>query len=133
MCCARHYLESCPDFKAQKTALQETVEDAGHIFELYPKYHCECNWIEYYWSYAKREARLKCDYTFKSLEANVSTFLDTAGNTAHIRKYFQKCMDYIEAYSECSDGRKISLELEKFVNKRYLSHKKVKVDNKITQ
>ena len=43
MCCAKHFLESRSDFKSQKTALQETVENAGHIFELYPKYHCECN------------------------------------------------------------------------------------------
>lgn len=44
MCCASHFLGSRVDFAAQKTALQEAVENAGHIFELYPKYYCECNW-----------------------------------------------------------------------------------------
>ena len=48
-CCARHLLAAQPDFRAQRTAIQETVGDAGHIFELYPKFHCECNWIERYW------------------------------------------------------------------------------------
>ena len=67
VCCARHFLESRPDFISQKSALQEVIEGSGHIFELYPKYHCECNWIELYWSYAKRQARLHCDYSFKSL------------------------------------------------------------------
>lgn len=127
MCCARHFLESRSDFKEQKTALQETVENAGHIFELYPKYHCECNWIEMYWGSAKREARLKCDYTFKSLEKNVDSYLDKAGNLPHIRRYFRRSMDYIEAYSKCNDGREVVQEVKKFVEKKYLSHRKVRI------
>ncbi|OAD06485.1 hypothetical protein MUCCIDRAFT_107062 [Mucor lusitanicus CBS 277.49] len=66
ICCARHFLATRPDFLEQRSALQEVVENAGHIFELYPKYHCECNWIEMYWGAAKREARLRCDYTVPS-------------------------------------------------------------------
>ncbi|CAG8778416.1 3058_t:CDS:10 [Gigaspora margarita] len=45
-CCARHTLIMEPDFVEQKTSIAETVEAAGHIFELYPKFHCECNFIE---------------------------------------------------------------------------------------
>lgn len=125
MCCARHFLATRPDFKRQKKALQETVENAGHIFELYPKYHCECNWIEMYWGYAKWEARLHCDYTFSSLEKNVPSFLDKAGSQARIRRYFQRSMRYIEAYSNCSDGREVHKDVYKFVTKKYLSHRKV--------
>lgn len=62
-CCARQLLGSQPDFLAQKSALAEVVEGAGHIIELYPKFHCECNWIERYWGAVKREARLNCEYT----------------------------------------------------------------------
>lgn len=125
ICCVKHFLESRPDFVAQKSALQETVEDAGHIFELYPKYHCECNWIEMYWGGAKREARLHCDYTFRSLEAKIPSFLDTAGDVKKIRRYFQRCMNYIEAYSRCVDGREVVEDVYKFVSKSYLSHRKV--------
>jgi hypothetical protein len=125
MCCARHFLESRPGFKNQKTALQEVIEDAGHIFELYPKYHCECNWIKMYWGGAKREARLNCDYTFKSLEANIESFLDKAGDIRKILKYFQRCMNYIEAYSQCKDGYQVAEDVLKFVKKSYLSHRRV--------
>lgn len=125
MCCARHFLENRPDFKNQKSALEEIVEGAGHIFELYPKYHCECNWIELYWGAAKREARIKCDYSFKSLEANLNTFLDHASDVKMIRKYYQHCMNYVEAYSQCEDGREVAENLKKFVTKRYLSHRRV--------
>lgn len=127
MCCARHFLENnCADFKDQKSALEEVVINSGHIFELYPKYHCECNWIEMYWGGAKREARLKCDYTFASLEKNIDNFLDTAANIKKIRRYFQRCMNYIDAYSECQDGREVAENIKKFVTKKYLSHRKVK-------
>lgn len=125
MCCAKHFLESRPDFLAQKTALQETVEGSGHIFELYPKYHCECNWIEMYWGGAKREARLHCDYTFASLKAKIPDFLDKAGDIKKIRRYFQRCMNYIDAYNKCSDGREVVDDVYKFISKSYLSHRKV--------
>ncbi|KAI9358025.1 hypothetical protein BD770DRAFT_443248 [Pilaira anomala] len=108
MYCAKHFLLKGPDFAAQKMALEETVVEGGHIFELYPKYHCECNWIEMYWGGAKREARLHCDYTFKSLEAKIP-----------------RCMNYIDAYSRCSDGREVVSDVYKFVTKSYLYHRKV--------
>ena len=52
-CCAVHILQDEPDFKAQKSALHEVLHAAGHIYELYPKFHCETNWIERYWGQAK--------------------------------------------------------------------------------
>lgn len=90
-CCARHLLAAQPDFLAQKSALCEVIERAGHIFELYPKFHCECNWIERYWGAAKREARIRCDYTFNSLKSNLDEFLDNAGNVSSIRRYYNRC------------------------------------------
>ena len=53
-----------PDFLEQKTLIAETVEAAGHIFELYPKFHCECNFIECFWRAAKRIIRQQCDYSY---------------------------------------------------------------------
>jgi hypothetical protein len=52
-CCCRRILFNQPDFKNQKSALQELVESRGHICEFYPKYHCELNFIEMYWGAAK--------------------------------------------------------------------------------
>ncbi|OAD68317.1 hypothetical protein PHYBLDRAFT_173319 [Phycomyces blakesleeanus NRRL 1555(-)] len=70
-CCAHHFLTSQPDFISQKTALHEAVEVSDHIFGLYLKFHCKCNWIERYWGTAKREAWLQCDYTYKSLDKKI--------------------------------------------------------------
>ncbi|OAD80134.1 hypothetical protein PHYBLDRAFT_101322, partial [Phycomyces blakesleeanus NRRL 1555(-)] len=75
-CCARHFLAAQPDFKEQKTVICEVVEANDHIFEMYPKFHCKCNWIERYWGAAKDLARKESDYTFKSLKVNVDSYLD---------------------------------------------------------
>ena len=51
-CCAIALL-SAQDFKSTRSRLQEIIEDAGHTPTLYPKFHCELNWIEYYWGRCK--------------------------------------------------------------------------------
>lgn len=104
-CCAVHLMAAQPDFLEQKSALEEKVTSAGHLFQLYPKYHCECNWIKRYWSAAKKEARRECDYTFKSLDKNINAFLDSVcppeeESPNKIRRYFHKSFAYIQAYSE---------------------------------
>ena len=48
-CCAVAIFSAQEDFGSARSRLQEIVEEAGHIFLLYPKIHCELNWIEYYW------------------------------------------------------------------------------------
>jgi len=55
-CYARRIISLQPDFFAQKCALQELVEEAGHVCIFYPKFHCELNFIERYWGAAKRFA-----------------------------------------------------------------------------
>ncbi|OAD72411.1 hypothetical protein PHYBLDRAFT_169542 [Phycomyces blakesleeanus NRRL 1555(-)] len=86
-CCAHHFLASQPDFMSQKTALHEAVEDSGHIFELYPKFHCKCNWIERYWGAAKRKARLQCDYHWKNKKNTIA--LSNEKGSGNVRAFFQ--------------------------------------------
>ncbi|OAD80600.1 hypothetical protein PHYBLDRAFT_161239 [Phycomyces blakesleeanus NRRL 1555(-)] len=128
-CCARHLLASQPDFSGQKTAIQEVVEEAGHIFELYPKFHCECNWIERYWGAAKRVTRLNCDYSFKSLEKNLPSFLDSAssvaGSPSMIRRFYKKTWRYIEAYSKFLDAKDADAEVKKFTSRISKSHRSI--------
>jgi hypothetical protein len=58
-CCARRMLKTEPDFAAQKSQIEEAIERRGHYCLFYPKYHCELNYIEMVWGWAKREARKK--------------------------------------------------------------------------
>ncbi|KAG2214149.1 hypothetical protein INT45_012098 [Circinella minor] len=127
-CCPFHMLENQPDFLAQKTALEELVVKSGHLYTLYPKYHCETNWIERYWSAAKRIARRECDYSFKSLQEKRDGFLDQVSSPdatpIEIRRYYNRCWRYIYAYNDMKDGNEAFKLVEKFTSKRFLSHRK---------
>ena len=48
-CCAKHILDLQPDFQEQKSLMHETIEGAGHLCIMLPKYHCELNFIEFFW------------------------------------------------------------------------------------
>ena len=128
-CCARHLLASQPDFCEQKTALCEVVENAGHIFELYPKYHCECNWIERYWGAAKRTARINCDYSFQALRKNLPSFLDSVSpvneTPTKIRRFFGRAWRFIDAYSQDVLIDEAFKLVEKFSSRKYTSHRRI--------
>jgi len=66
-CCARRIILLQPDFCEQRSILEEAIIKANHIFERYPKFHCECNFIERYWDFAKWETRWLCSYNFADL------------------------------------------------------------------
>ena len=128
-CCPYHMLAAQPDFVAQKTALHEAVNKAGHLFALYPKYHCETNWIERYWGSAKRIARKECSYTYKALSDNLNGFLDQVSPPnsppLEIRHYYNRCWRYINAYNDMNNVTEAFKLVEKFTSRRYRSHRRI--------
>ncbi|CAG8684654.1 6645_t:CDS:2 [Cetraspora pellucida] len=85
-CCTHRIMSLQPDFLEQRSLLKEAVINAGHIFERYPKFHCECNFIEQYWGFMKQEARRLCNYNYKDLVNLVSEVLKSVPVTT-IRKF----------------------------------------------
>jgi len=53
-CCNSRILELQPDFKEQKSLVQEVIEAAGHLCIFLPKFHCELNFIEFFWGVVKK-------------------------------------------------------------------------------
>jgi hypothetical protein len=53
--CPRHMLSMQPDFQEQKSSIEEIIlaTERGHMYSLHPKFNCETNWIERYWSYGR--------------------------------------------------------------------------------
>ncbi|KAF1801704.1 hypothetical protein FB192DRAFT_1446506 [Mucor lusitanicus] len=78
-CCHFHILHRQPDFKLQRPLFEDSVFPSDHIVDLYPKFHCETNWIERHCGAAKWKARKECDYAFDSLKQKLDSFLDDVG------------------------------------------------------
>jgi hypothetical protein len=52
-CCWSKIMSCQSDFKNERPLLQSIIEDAGHVCLFLPKFHCELNPIELFWSYIK--------------------------------------------------------------------------------
>lgn len=76
-CCCRRLLFHQPDFRAQKSHLEEYITSRGHICDFYPKFHCELNFIEQYWGAVKFRYRSSPRTSdIDAMECNVTGCLD---------------------------------------------------------
>jgi hypothetical protein len=74
-CCNKCILELQPNFCEQKSLVQETIEAAGHLCLFLLKFHCELNFIEFFWGMVKKYLCENCDYTFDMLKKNLPNAL----------------------------------------------------------
>jgi len=70
-CCAKRILDLQPDFEEQRSLVQEVIEAAGHLCIFLPKFHCELNFIEFFWGMVKKYLHDNCNYTFDILKDNM--------------------------------------------------------------
>lgn len=76
--CALMTIQS--DFQAQKGLLQEAIEKHEHMAIFYPKFHCELNFIEYYWRAAKQYTWDNCGYNIAALRVIVLQALESVSS-----------------------------------------------------
>ncbi|KAA8893418.1 hypothetical protein FN846DRAFT_914062 [Sphaerosporella brunnea] len=81
---------------SQRSRIEEIFEDAGHLVMFYPKFHCELNWIEYYWGAYKHYARKHCNYTLPGLIEAVPEALESV-KPSLIFKYWRRTQRIIQA------------------------------------
>ncbi|GES96660.1 hypothetical protein RCL_jg14675.t1 [Rhizophagus clarus] len=118
-CYARQVISLEPDFLAQKGAIEELIENAGHKCIFFPKFHCELNFIERYWDAAKRYSRENCNYSWEGLQRVVLESLDSI-TLITIRKFSRKCWRYMDLYRKGIDGK-----LVEYAVKKYKSHRRI--------
>jgi hypothetical protein len=118
-CCAIHILSLQPDFASKRPLIQEVIETHGHKVIFFPKFHCELNFIEYFWGAIKKYTRNNCDYTFKGLEKTVPEALDSV-SLEQIRKYARHSWRFIDAYRKGLTGAHAS-----YIVKKYKSHRHI--------
>jgi hypothetical protein len=123
-CCAKRILELQPDFHAQKSLVQEVIEAAGHLCLFLPKFHCELNFIEFFWGAVKRYLRENCDYTFQTLQQNMPKALASV-DLKTIRRWEHRMFRWMEAYRSGLGAREAQLQVKQFSSRLYKSHRRV--------
>ena len=123
-CCARRLLSCQPDFTEQKSSVQEVIEAAGHLCIFLPKFHCELNFIEFFWGAVKKYLRTHCNYTFDTLKTNLPAAL-AAVDVKTIRKWEHRMIRWMEAYRDVKSAKDAQFEVKKYGSQHYKSHCKV--------
>lgn len=123
-CCRRHILELQPDFREQKSLVQEVIEAWGHLCIFLPKFHCELNFIEFFWGAVKRYLRENCDYTFQTLKDNMPKALKSV-DISTIRKWEHQMVRWLTAYWSGMEAKAAQIEVKKFSSCKFASHHRV--------
>ena len=113
-----------PDFLAQKSLIQEVVEAAGHLCIFLPKFHCELNFIEFFWGAIKKYLQDNCDYTFDTLKENMPKALASVElETIHQWEHWMYC--WMDAYRGGLETQAAQLQVWQFSSAKYKSHHRV--------
>ena len=123
-CCATWILDLQPDFKEQRSLVQEVIEAVGHLCIFLPKFHCELNFIEFFWGAVKKWLRENCDYTFQTLQENLPKALASV-ELSTIRKWEHRMIRWMDAYRACLTAKDAQFQVKAFSSRQYKSHRRV--------
>ncbi|KAF9508823.1 hypothetical protein BS47DRAFT_1302272 [Hydnum rufescens UP504] len=117
-CCCRKALFDQPDFTNQKSRLEELGDKYGYGVIFYPRFHCECNFIENNWGYSKRIYRQYPESSNeKELERNVISALESVPILS-MRRFFTRSLRFMDAYRKGLNGVQAA-----WANKKYRGHR----------
>jgi hypothetical protein len=123
-CCNRRILEHQDDFKEQNSLVQETIEAAGHLCIFLPKFHCELNYIEFFWGVVKKYLRDNCNYTFEALKTNLPNALRSV-QLKTFRLWEHRMYRWMDAYREGLGTSEAQIQVRKFSSTKYKSHRRI--------
>jgi hypothetical protein len=119
-CCCRRILYNQPDFANVPSLLESTCKTRGFKVIFLPKFHCELNFIEQCWGYAKRLYRLNPESSREdilqrnALKALEAIPLDT------MRRFANRSSRFMDAYSRGLNGRQAAWAARKYRGHRVL-------------
>ena len=123
-CCAYRILENQLDFKSQQSLVQETIESLGHLCIFLPKYHCEHNFIEFFWGAVKKYLHDNTNYTFETLKVNLQKAMASV-KLETIWKRELRTFWWCEAYRSGLDAKQVQVVVQKFSSKTFKSHRHI--------
>jgi hypothetical protein len=129
-CCCRRVLFTQPDFASQPSHLEEHCAARGFRVIFLPKFHCELNFIEQVWGYAKRLYREypassdETDLENNTLEALDSVPIDCMRRYGLIHsqiymysrqvRFSTRSHRFMDAYRKGLDGRQAAWAAKKY-------------------
>jgi hypothetical protein len=117
-CCMSYVLSHEPDFEAQEEWLTQVVHEAGFEIIFYPKYHCELNYIEMVWGWAKSHHRRTCTYNYKDLKGGLPNTFDDLLQVGLVRKFLQHCLRFMSGYRQNLEGPLLDYAMRKYTSHR---------------
>ena len=119
-----YVLGNQPDVLHQKSTLQLSIEKAGHVCVMLPKFHCEMNGIERVWGRAKWFTRRFCNYTLPALLETVPRSLSTENCSAQLhRRFARKARAYMRGYAGEGIDAQACAKLVVAAKKKRLQHR----------
>ncbi|EIN08526.1 hypothetical protein PUNSTDRAFT_114017 [Punctularia strigosozonata HHB-11173 SS5] len=119
-CCCRRLLYSQPDFAGTTSLLEAACKARGYNTIFLPKFHCELNFIEMCWGYAKRQYRLLPPSSSEAeMEQNVRRVLDSIPIET-IRRFSTRSRRFMDAYRKGLNGKQAMWAAKKYHGHRVL-------------
>lgn len=111
--CCKWALELQPDFTQQKPLVQETIKVAEHLCLFFPEFHCELNYIEFFWAEVKKYLCDHCNYTFDTLKDNITKALESVPLVT-IQQWGHQMYRWMKAYHSSLGTSATQLQVKKF-------------------
>lgn len=124
-CCAIALLSKQPDFREQRCMIEEYLNSQGQFVLFFPKFHCECNWIEQFWGACKRFTREKCTYSITGLRDNIPAAMCQVDDGPSTLRFFNRSKRIMEAYA-----KGLTMDTQEFQNRVYRSHRRLEDPSK---
>ncbi|KAJ2923502.1 hypothetical protein H1R20_g13591, partial [Candolleomyces eurysporus] len=113
-CCMRQVLYNEPDFQNVESNLEILAKSLGVQVIFLPKYHCELNFIEQCWGYAKRLYRLNPESSREDvLEKNTLEAVDGVPLVS-MRRFANRSLRFMDAYRNGLDGKQAAWAIKKY-------------------
>jgi len=107
-------------FLEQKSSVQEVIEAAGHLCIFLPKFHCELNFIEFFWVQSRNTCGSIVIIHLKHSRWTFRKLLDQFNSALRKWNTGWSWMEH-QGWEKCKDAQ---FDVKKYGSHKYTSHRK---------